>query len=301
VGNGPLAAGHGDEDVSEWQRARINMAAPRSGRGRTAASIHVGTSGWTYDDWWGPFYPEGLRSGDRLSYYAGRFDTVEVNSSFYRVPSEVAVRAWNERLPPHFHLVLKGNRRITHRSPPGADERALDFFLERALALRRLRVILWQFPPFFHPDLEALDAFLERLPGGVRHAVEFRDAGWWDSGADEVLARHRAAFVAVSHPTLPEDIRVTTDFLYVRFHGRGERLYEYDYSRRELAVWARRLSAAAEGKRRIYAFFNNDWHAHAPANAAVLAELLRARASAGEGRSESGNRSRSPRSKSRRR
>jgi uncharacterized protein YecE (DUF72 family) len=137
-----------------------------------------------------------------------------------------------------------------------------------------LRVILWQLPPSLHKNLERLDRFLAVLPkSGVRHAVEFRHASWWDEETAQVLARHEAAFVAVSYPGLPETIRPTTDLLYLRFHGVGQQLYRYDYSRKELSEWAARVRPHVAG-RTLYAFFNNTDAGHAPANAAMLRELL---------------------------
>ena len=144
---------------------------------------------------------------------------------------------------------------------------------DMVLALRTLKVILWQLPPSLHRDLERLEAFLARLPRTVRHAVEFRHESWWDDEVAQTLERHAAALVAVSHPRLPDAVIPTTDLLYLRFHGLGQRLYDYDYSNKELGVWARRLRPCLAG-RTLYAFFNNDYHANAPRNAAELRGLL---------------------------
>jgi uncharacterized protein YecE (DUF72 family) len=235
--------------------------------------IHVGTSGWTYDDWTGPFYPPDVKGTERLGYYAGRFDTVEVNATFYRLPTEAMINAWNRRLGEGFHLVVKGSRAVTHYRKLADCDEPLAAFLDRAGRLRHLEVILWQLPPSLHRDVERLDGFLAALPREVRHAVEFRHVSWWDDEVAGVLARHGAAFVAVSHPRLPANVVPTADFLYVRFHGLGEQLYVYDYSRRELAEWVDRLGPHLRG-RVLYAFFNNDYHANAPRNAAAFRELL---------------------------
>jgi uncharacterized protein YecE (DUF72 family) len=235
--------------------------------------IHIGTSGWTYDDWSGPFYPDGVKGADRLSFYAERFETVEVNATFYRLPFKGMITGWNRRLPSSFHLVLKGPRAVTHMKKLRDCDKALEAFLERALQLHTLKVILWQLPPVLHRDLERLDAFLAGLPERVRHAVEFRHESWWDEGTAEVLSRHGAAFVCISHPTLPNDVIPTSDFLYLRFHGLGRRLYDYDYSRRELQSWVDKLERQRRG-RELYAFFNNDIGARAPGNAAVFRSLL---------------------------
>jgi uncharacterized protein YecE (DUF72 family) len=235
--------------------------------------IYVGTSGWTYDDWSGSFYPEDVKGSDRLSFYAQKFNTVELNASFYRTPTKPMIDAWNRRLAAGFHLVLKGPRTVTHLKKLRDCREPLEMFLGRALQLRTLRVILWQLPPSLHQDAARLDEFLSGLPQQVRHAVEFRHASWWDDEVAAVLSRHAAAFVAVSHPSLPDAFYPTTDFLYVRFHGIGKDLYRYDYSREELTDWTSRLRPHLAG-RTLYAFFNNDYHANAPRNAAVFQELL---------------------------
>ncbi len=249
-------------------------------------SVHVGTSGWTYDDWEGPFYPESVRGPERLSFYAARFDTVEVNASFYRFPTRPMVDAWNRRLGAGFHLVLKGHRQITHSRKLRDCAEVLAAFLERALPLTTLRVLLWQLPPSLRRDPALLEEFLALVrsshpdagpaSGPVRHAVEFRHESWWDEETAEVLSRHEAAFVSVSHPRLPEDLLPTADFLYVRFHGRGKQPYDYDYSDGELSGWRERLEPHLHA-RSLYAFFNNDRHANAPRNAARFRDLLETR------------------------
>jgi uncharacterized protein YecE (DUF72 family) len=238
---------------------------------------HVGTSGWIYPSWTGPFYPESVKGPARLDFYARRFDTVEVNATFYRLPTRAMAESWNRRLPAGFHLVLKGSRVVTHMKKLIDPGRALEAFLDAALAMRHLRVILWQLPPQMRLDaerLERLDRFLAGLPGSVRHAVEFRDPSWWHEDVIAVLRGRGAAFCGISHPSLPEDVLATDGFVYLRFHGKGPRLYDYAYSREELRAWAERARAAAGPHGEVYAFFNNDIGANAPRDAAVLRELL---------------------------
>jgi uncharacterized protein YecE (DUF72 family) len=146
-----------------------------------------------------------------------------------------------------------------------------------------LRLVLWQLPPSLGRDDERLDSFLGSLPEvareqgldprRVRHAVEFRDESWWCEDVAELLHAHDACFVAVSHPELPKTIHPTTDLLYLRFHGEGGQLYDYDYSEGELQEWAERVFPQLEG-RTLYAFFNNDSQANAPRNAETFRELL---------------------------
>ena len=235
--------------------------------------IYVGTSGWTYDDWTGPFYPGDVKGAQRLEFYAGRFDTVEVNATFYRLPTQNMIDAWNRRLGSRFHLVLKGSRLITHLKKLDDCREPLEALLGRVLQLRRLKVILWQLPPSLHKDCERLDRFLSELPGEVRHAVEFRHASWWDDEVTALLERHKTAFVAISHPKLPDPIYPTANLLYLRFHGVGGQLYRYDYSDEELRQWVTRLQPHLRS-RTLYAFFNNDYDANAPRNAATFRELL---------------------------
>jgi uncharacterized protein YecE (DUF72 family) len=230
--------------------------------------LFVGTSGWTYDDW-----SEDVKGARRLEFYAGKFDTVEVNATFYRLPTRNMIDAWNRRLGPGFHLVVKGSRTVTHLKKLADCGEPLQAFLERVLDLRRLKVVLWQLPPSLHKDVERLDRFVGDLPGEVRHAVEFRHESWWDDEVVALLKRHKAAFVAISHPSLPDAIHPTTDFLYLRFHGLGRELYRYDYSDAELGQWADRLQPHLR-RRTLYAFFNNDYNANAPRNAATFATML---------------------------
>lgn len=235
--------------------------------------IFIGTSGWVYDDWWGLFYPEDISGPDRLLFYAKQFDTVEVNASFYRLPTQTMINAWNRKLGADFHLVLKGSRLITHLKKIKDCQEPLQTFFARAFQLRNLKVILWQLPPSLHKDLERLDHFLAKVPQHVRHAVEFRHESWWDKEVSAVLARHKAAFVAISHPSLPDKIIPTTDFLYLRFHGPGEQIYNYNYPEHELLDWANRIKPHMLN-RALYVFFNNDFQAHAPHNAATLRDML---------------------------
>jgi uncharacterized protein YecE (DUF72 family) len=235
--------------------------------------VFIGTSGWVYEDWWGRFYPEDISGADRLLFYAEKFNTVEVNASFYRLPTQTMIDAWNRKLGAYFHLVLKGSRLITHLKKIKNCREPLQRFFDRALKLKNLKVVLWQLPPSLHKDIGRLDRFLSQLPPKVRHAVEFRHESWWDDEVTTVLSHHNAAFVAVSHPTLPDTIIPTTDFLYIRFHGPGEQIYNYDYPDHELICWASRLRPHIEDKK-IYAFFNNDFNANAPKNAVTLGGML---------------------------
>lgn len=247
---------------------------------RRLAKILVGTSGWTYDDWSGIFYPKDLPAAERLTFYASHFPAVELNASFYRLPTQTMIEAWNRRLPDEFHMAVKGWRAITHLAKLDHCEENVNVFLSRVRPLKTLRVILWQLPPSLHFDPERLERFLGLLPGEFRYAVEFRHKSWWTAETAELLRRYRAAFVAVSHPKLPPDIFPTCDFIYIRFHGLGRQLYRYNYSKEELTEWVDRLAPYLR-THTVYAFFNNDWEGHAVHNAREFADMLAARRQSG--------------------
>lgn len=257
--------------------AKRKLAAPGP-----QVDVRVGTSGWTYDDWVGKFYPEGLKGPARLEFYVTQFNAVEINATFYRLPTATMVEAWNKRMPTDFHVAVKGSRRITHLRRLQDCRAELQEFLRRVSPLKQMRVILWQLPPSFRPDLASLEAFLALLAEEaaavphVRHALEFRHTTWWEAGAEDLLRQYRVGFVAVSHPRLPGRIVNTADFLYLRFHGLGRQLYRYHYSPEELEPWVQGVAEAVRNGAvaAVYAFFNNDYDAHAVENARAFREML---------------------------
>jgi uncharacterized protein YecE (DUF72 family) len=232
-------------------------------------SIRVGTSGWSYPHWRGRFYPSGLGSRDWLTYYSSHFETVEINATFYRLPTLSTVERWRRLAPPGFAYVVKGSRLITHIRRLDAPA-AAGTFLSRIERLRpALGAVLWQLPPDFERDVDRLDAFLGALPDWTRPAVEFRHGSWRTDEVYAVLERHGAANVAASTPSAEPDLTMTGDFAYVRFHGLGGG-YAHDYIEAELRPWLRYLFDAGEG----FAFFNNDGDARAPKNAGEFAEMV---------------------------
>ncbi len=235
-----------------------------------ACTILVGTSGWSYDDWAGRFYPRGLSRTNWLSHYAREFATVEVNNTFYRLVSPTAVKRWRTQVPDDFRFVVKGSRYITHMKRLHDTEAATRRFFEPLEPLgATLSVVLWQLPPTMPADAGLLDRFLDTLPTTVRHAVEFRHASWLCQEVRDVLEAHHAATVNVSGPQLPVDLHVTSGLAYVRFHGLAEG-YAYDYDDTELQPWADHLARQPAG----YAFFNNDVGGHAVENTRQLRGLL---------------------------
>lgn len=218
----------------------------------------VGTSGWHYDHWRERFYPRGLGKPRWLQHYAQFFDTVEVNATFYRLPSEAAFRAWFEGSPPHFRFALKASRLITHyRRLQGVDE-ALDLFFARARLLgAKLGPVLYQLPPDFVRDDARLDGFLSSLPPDVRHVFEFRHASWFADGVFDLLARHGAGFCVMDLVSLRSPVLATAPTVYLRFHG-ATGVYSGLYGDAEMARWAETIRHLGAGRAEVYAYFNND-------------------------------------------
>lgn len=235
--------------------------------------IHIGTSGWHYDHWKGPFYPPGMASEHFLAYYADHFDTVEVNNTFYQLPAEGTVTAWRETVPSTFTFAVKASRYITHMKKLSDPEASLaNFFHCIDLLGDRLGPILFQLPPRWGFDQGRLAAFLQALPAGYRYVFEFRDPSWFNPAAYALLAEHEAAFCMQDMtPEAPKEI--TADWIYIRMHGpRGD--YGGSYRTEELAGWAGALSTWADQGKTIYIYFNNDMAGYAVQDAGELRAML---------------------------
>jgi uncharacterized protein YecE (DUF72 family) len=239
--------------------------------------ILIGTSGWVYGAWKGRFYPATLPDRQRLGYYAGRFQTTELNYSFYHVPSAETYRKWIKLVPQDFVFALKANRLITHAARLRDVESMWRNFAQGAAALgQHLGPILLQQPPSFVRDDWALSSFLEMASGmssRCRLAFEFRHASWFTDEIYRILRRYGAALCIADGPHFPRVDQVTTDFAYLRFHGRTPRDAPF-YPDEQLVREARLVGWLAAQGIDAYAYFNNDALAHAPTNAARLSELL---------------------------
>ena len=235
--------------------------------------IWIGTSGWQYRHWKGMFYPDGLPQREWLRYYATRFPVVEVNNSFYRLPSESSLDRWREESPPEFLFVLKASRYITHTRRLRQAQDSVTLFWSRALRLKeKLGPILFQLPPKFRADVPLLAEFLDALPTEMRAAFEFRDDSWRQEPVLELLNQRRAALVLADRPGARVPPPMTGGWSYIRFHqGRAT---HPGYTREKLRAWADRISGFGDEGADTYAFFNNDWLAAAPADADTLAALL---------------------------
>jgi uncharacterized protein YecE (DUF72 family) len=243
--------------------------------------LYVGTSGWVYKDWAGAFYPESLSKNDELAFYATRFNTVEINATFYRLAPVSAVKGWRNRSPEHFLFAVKGSRYITHIKRLKPTAVSIRKYFNRVKWLKeKCGPVLWQLPPNLPCDPERLDAFLKKLPPGYRHAVEFRHPSWYeDEKTFQILQQHGAAHVAISSLRMPMNLAITTDFTYIRFHGL-EGGPSHDYTRLELKPWAEHCRRCLDNGIAVYAYFNNDLNTRAPLNAVMFRQMVTARTSA---------------------
>ena len=237
--------------------------------------VHVGCSGWNYRDWRGRVYPEGLPASRWLEHYATLFDTVEVNSTFYRLASRDAVARWIEQTPAHFTFTLKASRYLTHiKRLTNLDQGVRRFYerIEPLVGTPKLGPILWQLPENFHRDDDRLASALSGLPPG-RHCFEFRHQSWFTREVYDALRAHGVALVIGDAPQRPfQAHEMTADWTFVRFHH-GTRGRRGNYSDAELEEWARRI----EGWRadvEVYAYFNNDWEGFAVRNGLWLRTRL---------------------------
>jgi uncharacterized protein YecE (DUF72 family) len=238
--------------------------------------VRIGCSGWNYRHWRERVYPKGLPPRLWLGHYAALFDTVEVNNTFYRLPTVSAVRGWVEQTPPGFLLTVKTSRYITHVKRLTEVEDGLRRFYERIDPLVRspkLGPVLWQLPPTFKRNDERLAAALSALPPG-RHAFEFREPSWYVDEVYRLLRRQGVALVIPDSPKYPfRTFELTADWTFLRFHH-GSRGRRGNYSEKELEEWAERIAGWREAGHDVYVYFNNDWEAFAVKNGLRLRELL---------------------------
>ncbi len=234
----------------------------------------VGTSGWHYDDWKERFYPKGLPKTKWLEFFAERFSTVELNNTFYRLPSEEAFKNWHASTPKDFIFSVKISRFVTHIKRLKDTGEALQKFMSRATLLKdKLGPILYQLPPSLHRDDERLQKFLAELPKGYRHVLEFRHESWLTDEVYEILRRYHVGMCVFDMPGLSCPLLATADFAYIRFHGKDS-LYSSCYSDEELADWVKRIRKLAENLDTIYIYFNNDVQGFALKNAETIKKLL---------------------------
>jgi len=236
--------------------------------------LYIGTSGWNYPHWREAFYPSGVPAADWLAFYARHFSSVEINATFYRLPSPETLDAWRGAVPPHFRFAVKASRYITHLKKLKDPQSSIATFFERIDRLGdRLGPILFQLPPRWRVNVERLAIFLDALPTGHRYAFEFRDRSWWDPAVTDLLATHGAAFCVFDLDGQTSPFLETTDFVYLRWHGAAGP-YRGGYSDAQLRSLAHRFQEWLNDGRHVYAYFDNDAEGQAPRDAARLQALL---------------------------
>lgn len=236
--------------------------------------LKIGTSGWSYAHWQGLFYPDKLPKEKWLEYYCQHFDTVELNSSFYHLPPPKTFENWYERTPKGFVFSVKGSRFISHILKLNDAREPLQKLLTNTAGLKeKLGPILFQLPPNFELDLERLKKFLKILPADKRFTFEFRHESWFCSEVYNLLRKNNFALTISDTPKYPLVFEVTADFVYVRLHGH-EALYASKYLQTELSEWAKKIKNWLANDLDVYAYFDNDAHAHAIQNAQELKELI---------------------------
>jgi uncharacterized protein YecE (DUF72 family) len=234
----------------------------------------VGCSGWQYRHWRGDLYPSDLPPAHWFEHYAARFDTVEINNTFYRLPERATFAAWARRAPARFLFAVKASRFLTHMKKLKDPEEPLDRFFTRARALgSHLGPVLYQLPPRWKVDVDRFQHFLAALPRGVRHVVEFREPTWYAAETRRLLERHGVAMCLHDMPGSATGRERVGPFVYVRFHGASSK-YGGGYPDDRLRSWAGWLNAECDRGTDVYAYFNNDVGGHAPRDAVTLRRFL---------------------------
>ena len=240
--------------------------------------IRLGCSGWDYRDWTDVFYKSTDES--KLRAYSRIFNTAEINSTFYSYPQPGIVFGWAKYTPPDFRFAVKLNRLMTHEKMLDMSKGVQDDlrrFCELMKPLKdsgKLACILIQLPPSMKFRKDRIGSFLEILPSDFRFALEYRNETWLADEAHELLSDHKVATVVVDEPLLPPEVRLTSDIAYVRWHGRGEKMwYNYRYSREELAEWVPKIEEMSQ-EAEVYGYFNNHYHGYAPGNCIDILDML---------------------------
>jgi uncharacterized protein YecE (DUF72 family) len=236
---------------------------------------HIGTSGWTYTGWRGPFYPRDVQARKWLSWYAEHFETAEINGSFYRTPSLETVRNWRDQTPEDFVFSWKASKFITHwKRLTEKCENSLELMETRLRILEpKIAVVLFQLPPQFPLNAERLKTFFKLLKKKRKYTFEFRHPSWYRPSIFNLLRDNNIALCNSDHHDAPAPWEVTADFVYVRGHGpNGD--YRGNYSRKTLNRWARAIASWQRKIREVYVYFDNDQKSAAPQDALQLQQLL---------------------------
>lgn len=237
----------------------------------------VGTSGWYYVHWIEYFYPPGILKSELLTYFSQHFYSVELNNSFYRLPTIQSFENWYKETPSNFIFSVKASRAITHYKKLVNIEDSLELFLNRIVLLKeKLGPVLYQLPPSLKKDTNLLNSFLTNLPDrltakNLRQAIEFRDSSWLSKETFSLLTKFNIAYCIIDRENFPLILETTADFVYIRMHGAAGTI---SYSDKELKKWAGYIKDFLRKGLDVYIYFNNDYHAYAIENARKIKELL---------------------------
>lgn len=241
---------------------------------------YIGTMGFSYRDWAGPFYPEGLSPRDYLSYYGRIFNAVEIDSTFYGIPHRGSVIRWRDMTPENFKICVKVPRTITHEARLANTNTEMRTFLESIKALDdKLGAILFQFPPSFDSEhFEVVAEHFKQLPKNYRYAVEFRHRSWYNSETSDMLRANEVCWVATEFESVPKEVDLTTDLVFIRFIGKHGRFHQHDREQidttKQLEWWWQWIRSKADEVADVYGFINDDFSGHAPATANRLKKII---------------------------
>lgn len=238
-------------------------------------TIYIGTSGWHYDHWIGPYYSKDLSHQKFLKFYAQDFNSVEINNTFYRLPSKKAIKQWAKTVDKTFHFAVKASRYITHikrfKDPKAGLKR---FFAAIHPLSFQIGVILFQTPPKMEANLERLKSFIDVLPKGYRFAFEFRHPSWYQEEIYTLLKKKKMGFCIHDYDDIASPEIVTASFVYLRLHGpHGD--YSGKYPSKVLIKWAKKITGWQNEGKEVFCYFNNDQAAYAVKNAQSLIGYLK--------------------------
>jgi len=243
------------------------------------SNIQIGTSGWSYNEWEGSFYQKGEKR--KLRAYSHVFKIVEIDSTFYRNPSKGTVIGWLKYSPSDFVFTAKMPKLITHDKRLGLERDIKDdletyFDLMSPLQMGgKLGCFLIQLPPSCDCNLENLESFFGMLDPMFKYAIEFRNVSWLKNETWDLLKKFNVAYTIVDEPLLPPELQLTADFTYLRWHGRGKKIwFDYRYSKEELDEWVPKVEETSKKVKKVYGFFNNHFHGYAPENCLYMLEQL---------------------------
>jgi uncharacterized protein YecE (DUF72 family) len=238
-------------------------------------NIHIGTSGWHYKHWKGTFYPPDIKESQQFEAYLRYFDTVELNNSFYMLPSIKTFGNWRKATPPGFIFAVKASRYFTHMKKLIVDKASIRKFFTHVNKLEeKLGPILFQLPPKWKVNAERLKDFIAALPNGYRFTFEFREHSWYNDEVYTILKENNCAFCIYELEYHLSPLEVTADFVYTRLHGPGKK-YQGSYKEATLKEWAHRCKQWQKNGKDVFIYFDNDQEGYAAFNAIRLKELVK--------------------------